>query len=76
MVLLGDEAQVDARFGQFRDSANLDARLLHDLRQTYHRLKWMLVLVCLDIVLTLTQDRCTVCAERNIGSEIVLDAPD
>jgi hypothetical protein len=76
MVLLGDEAQVDARFGQFRDSANLDARLVHDLRQSYHRLKWMLVLVCLDIVLTLTQDRCTVCAERNIGSEIVLDATD
>jgi hypothetical protein len=76
MVLLGDEGQVNARFGQFRDSANLDARLVHDLRQTYHRLKWMLVLVCLDIVLTFTQDRCTVCAERNIGSEIILDAPD
>jgi hypothetical protein len=26
MVLLGDEAQVDARFGTFGDSANLDAR--------------------------------------------------
>jgi hypothetical protein len=26
MVLLGDEAQVDARFGSFGDSANLDAR--------------------------------------------------
>jgi hypothetical protein len=36
----------------------------------------MLVLVCLEIVLILTQDRCTVCAERNIGSEIVLDTPD
>ena len=24
----------------------------------------------------LTQDLCTVCAERTIGSEIVLDAPD
>jgi hypothetical protein len=35
----------------------------------------MLVLVCLEIVLILTQDRCTVCAERNIGSEIVSDAP-
>ena len=46
MVLLGDEAEVQARFGPFRDSANLDA------------------------------DRCTVCAERTIGSEIVLDAPD
>jgi hypothetical protein len=26
MVLLGDEAQVDARFNSFGDSANLDAR--------------------------------------------------
>jgi hypothetical protein len=40
------------------------------------RLKWKLILVCLEIVLILTQDRCTVCAERTIGSEIVLDAPD
>jgi hypothetical protein len=35
----------------------------------------MLVLVCLDIVLTLTPDRCTACAECTVGSEIVLDAP-
>ena len=46
MVLLGDEAHVEARF--FR----------------------------LEIVIMLTQDRCTVCAERTIGSEIVLDAND
>jgi hypothetical protein len=26
MVLLGDVAQVEARFGPFKDSANLDAR--------------------------------------------------
>jgi hypothetical protein len=36
----------------------------------------MLILVCLEIVLTLTQDRCTVCVERSIGSEIILDTPD
>ena len=30
----------------------------------------------LDIELILTQDRCTVCVERTIGSEIMLDAPD
>jgi hypothetical protein len=36
----------------------------------------MLVLVCLDIELILTQDRCMACAERPIGLEIVLDAPD
>jgi hypothetical protein len=29
-----------------------------------------------EIVLTLTQDGCTVCVERNIGSEIILDAPN
>ena len=39
MVLLGEEAQVEARFG------------------------------LLDIELILTQDRCTVCVERTIGSE-------
>jgi hypothetical protein len=38
MLLLGDEAQVDARFGLFGDSANLDVRLVHGLRRTYHRL--------------------------------------
>jgi hypothetical protein len=32
MVLLGEEAQVDARFGLFGDSANLDARKVHGLR--------------------------------------------
>jgi hypothetical protein len=40
------------------------------------KLKWMHDSVRLVIVLILTQDRCTVCAERTIGSEIVLDAPD
>ena len=30
----------------------------------------------LDVVLILTQDMCTVCVERTIGSEIILDAPD
>ena len=40
------------------------------------RLKWKLVLVCLEIVLILTQDRCTVCVECTIGSEIILDAPE
>jgi hypothetical protein len=38
MVLLGDEAQVEAHFNPFRDSANLDATLVHGLRRTYHRL--------------------------------------
>ena len=29
-----------------------------------------------DIELILTQDRCTVCVERTIGSDIILDAHD
>ena len=40
------------------------------------RLKWKLVSVHLKIVLILTQDWSTVCVERTIGLEIVLDAPD
>jgi hypothetical protein len=38
MGLLGDEAQVEARFGLFGDSATLDARFVHGLRRTYCRL--------------------------------------
>jgi hypothetical protein len=36
----------------------------------------MLISVCLVIVLIFMQDRCMGCAERMIGTEIVLDAPD
>ena len=32
MVLLGDEAQLEACFGPFGDSANLEARWVHGLR--------------------------------------------
>jgi hypothetical protein len=62
------------------------------LRHTYHRLrncfgcigwyswvsrlKWKLVLDCLEIVLVLVQDRCIVCAKCTVASEIVLDASD
>ena len=38
MILLGEEAQVEAWFGLFGDSANLDARLVHSLHGTYHML--------------------------------------
>ena len=37
---------------------------------------WNLVSVHLEIVLVSVQDRCTVCAKRTIGSEIILDAPN
>ena len=45
MIPLGDEAQVEACFAPFGDSANLDAS-------------------------------CTVCVERTIGLEIILDTLD
>ena len=37
---------------------------------------WNLVLVRLETVLLSVHDRCTVCAKRTIGPEILLDAPD
>jgi hypothetical protein len=40
------------------------------------KLKWKLDSVRSEIVLILTQDRCTVFAERNTASEIIFDAPD
>jgi hypothetical protein len=39
IVLLGDEAQVEAHFDPFGDRANLDTREVHSLRQTYDRLR-------------------------------------
>jgi hypothetical protein len=39
MVLLGDAAQVEARFSPLGDSANLEARSVNSLRRTYHRLR-------------------------------------
>ena len=92
MVLLLDKAQLEAHFGPFADSANLDAWLVYGLRRTYHRLRnhfgctrwnslvtwvmWNLISNRLETVLVSVQDRCMVCAERTIGSEVVLDAPD
>jgi hypothetical protein len=92
MELLDDEAQVEASFGPFGDSANLDAWYVHCLRRTYYRIRnhfrctrWCskvmrlrqkLISVYLEIVLILTQDRCTVSAEHTIGSKIILDAPN
>jgi hypothetical protein len=36
----------------------------------------MLDSIHLEIVLNLTQDRCRICAERSVGSKIILDTPD
>ena len=79
-------------FWPFGHGANLDARKVHGLRQTYHWIgnhfgrtrwnslvtwvKWNLPSFCLKTVLAAVQDRCIVCAKRTIGSEIILDAPD
>jgi len=84
MVLLCNEAQVEAHFGPFGDSGNLDTSLVHGLRETYHmlennfgRTRWNSkvtrvmsnhVSVRLKMVLVLVQDRCTVCTKRTIGS--------
>jgi hypothetical protein len=38
IVLLGEEAQVDARFSSPRDSAKHDARYVHGLCLKYHSL--------------------------------------
>jgi hypothetical protein len=37
---------------------------------------WNLVSVCLEIVLILPQDSRTVCTERTVGLEIILDELD
>jgi hypothetical protein len=39
MVLLSDEPQVEARFGLFGNSANLDTGYMLGLHRTYHRLR-------------------------------------
>jgi hypothetical protein len=83
MVLLGDVAQVEARFVPFGDSATLDARLVYGLRQTYRWLVnsiggtlwnsklmwvlWNLVSICFETVLASVQDRCSICVKHTIG---------
>ena len=92
MVLLGDEAPVEAHFGPFGDSASLHSRQVHGLRRMYHRLRnwfrhtrwnsyvtwvmWNLVSVRLETVLVSVQDRRMVYAKRTIELEIILDAPN
>jgi hypothetical protein len=40
------------------------------------RLKGKLLSIRSEVVQTLTQDRCTVCTEHTLSSEIILHAPD
>ena len=81
---------VESCFGPFGNSVSVGARYMRGLCQTYHwlrdrfgrtrwyslvrRIRWKLVLVRLEVVRILTQDRCMVCAEHTIGLENVLDA--
>ena len=91
MVLLRDEAQVEAHFGLLGDSANIDAdRCTVCAKHTIGSLiildapdellgVWVmlnLVSIRLDTVLVSVQDRCTACVKHTIGSEVILDAPD
>jgi hypothetical protein len=83
MVLLGGEAEVEARFGPFRDRVSVGAWFALIIPSAY-KLFWMhmmelvseLVLVYLEIVLILMQDKYIVCAEHTRGSKIIFDTPD
>jgi hypothetical protein len=74
----------------FGDSVNLDARYVHGLRRAYHRFRnhfgvQPMVLLCgVGQVEThfatfgdriSMQDKCMICAECSIGSEIILAQP-
>jgi hypothetical protein len=90
MELLDDEAQVDACFCPFGDSANLDARLVHGYALNIphaQKLFWTHPIEHLGDVghveshfgpfrdsVSIGVNRCTVCAKRTVGSEIVLNA--
>ena len=87
MELLGDVGHVESRSVRLEMLLVLVQDRCTDHRLRYHlghtqwytkvmKLSWKLVLVCLEIILIMTPDRCTVCAERTIGSEIVLGAPN
>ena len=86
MVLLGDVAHVKSCFGPFGDSVRVGARLVHGLSQMYKGSESFgthpLVLLGVDGQVeacfglfgdcpNLDADRCTVCGERTIGSEII-----
>jgi hypothetical protein len=91
MELLHDVGHVESCFGLFGDSVIVSARFTICAKlnigsenhfgctrwySSMTRLKWKLISICLETVLVLVQDRCTVCAEYTIGLEIILDAPD
>jgi hypothetical protein len=68
MELLGDMCHLESHFVLFGEDVSFGAPRLRDSSGAH--------LERLEIVLILTQDRCTVCVERTIGSEIDFDAPN
>ena len=87
-----DVCHIESHFGLFGDSVSFSASYVRGLCLMHHRLrnyfgctrwyslvkrlKWNLGSTYLEIVLILMQDRCTVCMEHTICSEINLDKPD
>jgi hypothetical protein len=92
MLLLCDVGQAEAHFGPFRDSVNLDTRLVHVLRRTCNRhrnrfgrtrynskvtwVKRTLISVHLEVVLTSIKYRWTVCTKCTMGMEIFMGKPN
>jgi hypothetical protein len=72
MELRGDVGHAKSCIYPFGGSVSVRARLLHGLLQTYDMLRSF----CVEIVLILMQDTCTVCVERTPGSKIILNAPN
>ena len=85
MVLLGEEAEMEAHFSRLemmliltRDGCTVGTERTIGSKNHFGRTRrnsyvtwvmWNLVLVYLEAVLVSVQDRCTVCAERTIGSK-------
>ena len=82
MELLGDMGHVESHFFPFGDSVSVVVRYAqksfwtHSMVPLGDEAQVEAHFGLSDTELILTQDRCTVCIERTIGSEIILDAPD
>jgi hypothetical protein len=76
MELLDDVRHVESHFGLFADSASVSARYVHDLHQTYHRLKHKLISVHFETMLVSVQDMFMICAKCTTCSKIIVDAHD
>jgi NAD-dependent dihydropyrimidine dehydrogenase PreA subunit len=92
LVLLGDKAQMEARFGPIgavlvsvQDrctvcaKCSIASKIVLDALEGTTLVTWFkqkLVSVHLDTMLISIQDRCTVCAKCSIASKIIFDAPE